>query len=109
MKFVSKKEARKNRGERPGMFSSRNVMNEPAMRFKIPVPSPLLLDAFVRCAEKFGTKTWYGMILKGGWPGVKGRVQLGVPTVDKFGEMVVVYRNDNGYLKSGVVGKVPHR
>ena len=44
--------------------------------------------------------------VKGGWPGVKGRVYVGVPVVDRFGEVVVVERNAGGYFHSRSLGKV---
>ena len=43
----------------------------------------------------------------GGWPGVKGKVYLDEPVPDRFGEVIVVFKDpQSGYLKSKVVGEV---
>jgi len=46
----------------------------------------------------------------GGWPGVKGKVYLDEPVADRFGEVIVVYRDpQSAHLKSRVVGHVPRQ
>lgn len=108
MKFVTKKEALGNRSERP-VSSLRDVITEPITKLKIELRIGIPIDAFMQCAEKYANRAWYGETVKNGWPGVKGKVQLGVPAIDKFNEIVVVYRNENGYMKSRSLGRVPWR
>jgi hypothetical protein len=55
------------------------------------------------CARTLGEEPWYGKVLRGGWPGVKGEVRLGVPVRDRFGEVLLVTLSEGGVPKSRVL------
>ncbi len=57
------------------------------------------------CWKKYGIKEWYNKILRKGWPGVKGKVRLGRPVVNKFGEIIVITLNDQRMPKCTLIGK----
>ncbi len=109
MRYVTKKEAKQNRSEPDAISRQRYGLREPVMGPRIDLHPDIPTDLFVRSAERHGNKPWYGAIVKNGWPGVKGKVQLGVPVVDKFNELIVVYRDENGYMKSESLGKAPQK
>ena len=106
MRFVTKKEAKQNRPETRAVGSrQKDGLKEPIMGLRVELHPGVPMDLFVQSAGKYGNKSWYGDIVKNGWPGIKGKVQLGVPAVDKFNEVVLVYRDENGYMKSRSLGK----
>jgi|GEM_PF-6492073 len=110
MRYVTKKEAKQNRSESSAMGSrQRYGLKEPIMGPRIDLHPGVPMDLFARNAERYGNKSWFGDIVKNGWPGVKGKVQLGVPVIDKFNELIVVYRDENGYMKSRALGKAPQK
>jgi hypothetical protein len=57
----------------------------------------------VTCEKSYGDKPWFGRQLRGGWPDIRGPVTLGEPTKNRFGELVVVYLDDNRYPKCRVL------
>ncbi|MCX8200435.1 MAG: hypothetical protein N3G76_03115 [Candidatus Micrarchaeota archaeon] len=58
------------------------------------------------CYKMYKDKEWYNKILKGGWPGVKGVVRLGVPLINRFGEVIVISLKKDLYPEVRVLGKV---
>jgi len=62
---------------------------------------------YLQLCEKYEKLSDYGKEVRGGWPGVKGKVYIGVPCVDRFGEVIVIYREkEGGALMSTVLGRV---
>jgi hypothetical protein len=109
MRFVTKKEAKQNGPARAMGSRRKDGLNEPVISLGIKLHPEVPMDLFVQSAGRYSNKPWYGAIVKNGWPGVRGEVQLGVPVVDKFNEIVVVYRDENGYMKSKSLGKAPQK
>lgn len=80
-------------------------MTEPLMKLKDDSLLSVPVEITLQCVRNYSDKSWYGAKIKNGWPGVKGDVLLGFPVVDRFGEIIVVYQNENGYIKSTSLGK----
>lgn len=55
------------------------------------------------CERSYGGKHWFGKTLRGGWPDIDGPVTLGEPIKNKFGELVIIYLNEQGYPKCRVL------
>ncbi len=61
----------------------------------------------MNCARMYGAESWFGNRVE--WTG-KQVLALGIPFIDKFGEIIVLYRDPtpDGYsaVKSKSLGKI---
>jgi len=85
-----------------------DILKEPPLKAQTFEELPSSKKVFyMQLCENYKKLSDYGREVRGGWPGVKGKVYIGVPCVDRFGEVIVVYREKEGdALKSKILGRV---
>jgi hypothetical protein len=85
-----------------------DILKEPPLKVQAFNELPLETRKFyLRLCSTYEKLPDYGKEVRGGWPGVKGKVYFGIPCVDRFGEVLVIYREkEGGALKSRFLGRV---